>query len=137
VTTTTDYVIVAGMGTSEAMYTPAQAAASHPMAGEIMISGTMDNEMAMGSGTAMNHVEAHICSKATGNVMADIMPTMSLEGMGSGTMPVQVPIARMQGLDRNPADTHYGNNVSVTSGSRYHLVITVNGQTSTLTVKAA
>ena len=78
VATTADYVIVANMGPSESMYTPAQAASSHPMSGEIMVSGTMDSGMPMGSGT-VDHIEAHICSKSTGNVMTDIMPTMHLQ----------------------------------------------------------
>jgi hypothetical protein len=137
VTTTPGYVIVANMGASESMYTPAQAASSHPMSGEIMVSGTMDNGMAMGSGTSTRHIEAHICSKSTGNVMTSIMPTMRLQGTGSGAMATSVPIAKMQGLDRNPADTHFGNNVNITPGSRYRLVMTVNGQTATLTLKAA
>lgn len=137
VTTTADYVIVANMGASESMYTPAQAASSHPMSGEIMVSGTMDNGMAMGSGTSMRHIEAHICSKSTGSVMTSIMPTMRLEATGSGAMATSVPIAKMQGLDMNAADTHFGNNVNITPGSRYHLIVMVSGQTATVALKAA
>jgi hypothetical protein len=35
----------------------------------------------------------------------------------------------MQGLDRNPADTHYGNNVTVVPGDRYEVRTIVGGQT--------
>ena len=135
VATTADYVIVANMGPSESMYTPAQAASSHPMSGEIMVSGTMDSGMPMGSGI-MDHIEAHICSKSTGTVMTDIMPTMHLQATGSGGRASSVPIAKMQGLDWNPADTHYGNNVVITPGRRYHVAVMVNGQTANLTLKA-
>jgi hypothetical protein len=139
VTTTADYVVVAGMGASEAMYTSEQATSMHPKSGEIMVSGQMDNgnnSMAMGSGTTMNHVEAHICSKGAGKVITGVMPTMSLQGTGPGVMATSIPVAEMQGLDRNPADTHYGNNVTITPGSRYHLIVTLNGQSGTVTMTA-
>ncbi len=139
VTTTADYVVVAGMGASEAMYTPEQAASMHPKSGEIMMAGQMDNgnnAMAMGSGTTMSHVEAHICSKTTGKVLTGMMPTMSLRGTGPEAMAASIPVAEMQGLDMNPADTHYGNNVTITPGSRYRLTVNLNGQSGAVTMTA-
>jgi hypothetical protein len=40
-----------------------------------------------------------------------------------------MPVAEMQGLDRNPADTHFGNNVTVVLGDRYEVRTVVEGQT--------
>jgi hypothetical protein len=136
---TADYELVAGVGASEAMYTLDQANSTHPATGEIMVAGQMDNgssSMAMGSGSTMNHVEVHICSKATGKAVAGAMPTMSLQGTDSGAMTTAIPVAEMQGLDRKAADTHYGNNVSMTAGGHYRLTVSINGQSSVINVTA-
>ena len=138
-TQTTDYEMVAGVGASEAMYTPDQATATHPSSGEIMVAGQMDNgsnSMAMGSGSSMNHVEVHICSKTTGKAVSGAMPSMSLQGTDSGAMTTSIPVAEMQGLSRMTADTHYGNNVSMTAGGHYRLTVTINGQSGTINVTA-
>ena len=138
-TQTADYEMIAGVGANEAMYTPDQATSRHPSSGEVMVAGQMDNgsnSMAMGSGSAMNHVEVHICSKATGKAVAGAMPTMSLQGTDSGAMTTAIPVAEMQGLDRMVADTHYGNNVSMTAGGHYRLTVTINGQSSVIKVTA-
>ena len=139
VTTTADYVMVANMGASESMYTPEQAASMHPKSGEIMVSGQMDNginPMSMGAGTSMAYLEVHVCSKATGKAVTDMMPTTTIQGMGSSAMTDSVAVAEMQGLDRNPADTHYENNITVTPGGQYKVVVTMDGQTSTFTITA-
>lgn len=104
-----------------------------------MVAGQMDNgsnSMAMGSGSSMNHVEVHICSKVTGKAVAGAMPSMTLQGMDSGAMTTSIPVAEMQGLDRMPADTHYGNNVSMTAGGRYRLTVTINGQSGEFAITA-
>jgi hypothetical protein len=139
VTTTADYVMVAGMGASEAMYTPEHAASTHPKSGEIMVSGQMGdggNSMSMGAGSSMAHLEVHVCSRATGKAVTDMMPSMTIHSSGSGAMATSVAVAEMQGLDRNPADTHYGNNVTITPGDQYKVVVTMNGQTAGLTLTA-
>jgi hypothetical protein len=138
VTTTKDYVMVAGVGPSEAMYTRAQATAQKPTSGELMISGMMDatNSMAMGTGTAMRHVEVHICSKATGKALTGAMPLMTLSQGGNSSTITNMSVAEMTGLDGIAADTHYGNNVSMMDGSNYSLRVTLNGQTGTFTMTA-
>ncbi len=136
---TADYEMVAGVGASEAMYTPDQATSTHPSTGEIMVAGQMDNgsnSMAMGSGSSMNHVEVHICSKATGKAVVSAMPTMSLQGTNAGAMTTAIPVAEMQGLNRMPADTHYGNNVSMTAGGHYRLTVAINGQSGEFDITA-
>jgi hypothetical protein len=85
--------------------------------------------MPMGSGSTMRHVEVHICSKANGKAMVDAMPTMDLRDLTAGSTLSSMQVGEMQGLDRNPADTHYGNNVSVVPGHRYAVRTTMNGQT--------
>ncbi len=132
VATTTDYVMVAVAGPNESMYTPSEAASMHPTSGEVMISGQMSGSsgsMSMDTGSAMRHIEVHICSKATGKAVVSAMPTMDLRDMTAGSMMSSMRVGEMQGLDRNPADTHYGNNVTVIPGHHYRVRTTLNGQT--------
>ena len=136
---TADYELVAGVGVSEAMYTPTQASSTHPASGEIMVAGQMDNgsnSMAMGSGSTMSHVEVHICSKATGKAVAGAMPVISLQRTDSGATATAIPVAEMQGLDRKAADIHYGNNVNMSAGGHYRLMVKINGQSGVINVTA-
>jgi hypothetical protein len=130
VATTTDYVMVAVAGPSESMYTPSEATSKHPTSGEVMLSGHMAGSagsMSMGSGSAMRHVEVHICSKADGKAVVSAMPSMDLRDLTAGSMS-SLQVGEMQGLDRNPVDTHYGNNVTVVPGHHYQVRTTMNGQ---------
>ena len=86
--------------------------------------------MSMGSGSAMRHVEVHICSKANGKAVVSAMPSMDFQDLSAGSMMSSLQVGEMQGLDRNPADTHYGNNVTVVPGHRYQVRTTMNGQTA-------
>jgi hypothetical protein len=147
-TQTKDFVIVAGVGVSESMYTKTQVASTMPESGEVMVGGQMTatgsssgGSMSMGSGTtmtsgsAMRHVEIHICSKATGKAVAGAMPTMDIQDMTqSGSMMQSMSVAEMRGLDMNPADTHYGNNVSLIPSHRYLLKTTMNGEPGSIEV---
>ena len=120
-------------GPNEAMYTVAQARKLHPKTGEIMVSGQMmgngGSSMSMGSTSVMRHIEVHICSKATGKAVVGAHPAMNLGDLGRVSMLAIVRVAEMQGLNRDPADTHYGNNVTVIPGHRYLLQTIINGQT--------
>jgi hypothetical protein len=133
VTASGGYVMVSIAGPNEAMYTMAQARKLHPKTGEIMVSGQMmgrgGSSMSMGSTSVMRHIEVHICSKATGKAVVGAHPAMNLRDLSRGSMLAIVRVAEMQGLNRDPADTHYGNNLTVIPGHRYQLQTTINGQT--------
>jgi hypothetical protein len=135
VTAVGKYVIVSIAGPNEAMYTLAQARTLHPKTGEIMVSGQMmakgGSSMSMGSTSVMRHIEVHICSKATGKAVAGAQPLMSIKDLSRESMMTKLRVAEMQGLNRDPADTHYGNNVTVIPGHRYQLQTTINGQIGT------
>jgi hypothetical protein len=135
VTTVGKYVMASIAGPNEAMYTVAQARTLHPKTGEIMISGQMigkgGSSMSMGATSVMRHIEVHICSKATGKAMVGAQPLMSIKDLSRGSMMTKLRVAEMQGLNRNPADTHYGNNVTVIPGHHYQIQTTLNGQTGT------
>lgn len=132
VATTTDFVMVAVAGPSESMYTPSEATSQHPTSGEVMLSGQMtgsSGSMSMGSGSPMRHVEVHICSKSDGKAVVSAMPSMNLRDLTTGSTMSSMQVGEMQGLDRNPADTHYGNNVTVVPGHHYQVRTTMHGQT--------
>ena len=149
-TQTKDFVMVAGVGANESMYTKTEVAARMPESGEVMVGGqmtstgsasngsmSMGNGSAMNSGSAMRHVEVHICSKATGKAVTGPVPTIDMQDMTkSGSMMNSMTVAEMQGLDMNPADTHYGNNVSLVPGHRYLLKTSINGQSGSIELTA-
>jgi hypothetical protein len=120
------------------MYTPAQVKSMHPTSGEVMMGSSMGGSgMSMGAGN--RHLEVHIHSRATGKIVTNAMTKIVItdEGaMGSMKMPVTVPVVVMQGVRAGVADLHYGNNVKLTPGHRYRVVVAVNNQTGTFTFRA-
>ena len=92
--TTATYTMSLATGPPERMYSPSEVAATHPTDGEVMLGGTMTggdggHDMAAmgdpggagasagaGGGGALRHVEIHICSRTTGRVIADALPTL-------------------------------------------------------------
>ncbi|MHB8378592.1 MAG: iron transporter [Acidimicrobiales bacterium] len=136
VATTHSYIEVAVLGPRETMYTPAQAAKKHPTSGEVMVSGQMGNgsSMTMGMSASMAHLEVHICSKKSGAAVTNVMPTMTLKSSQMKAKADVIPVAVMRGLSGAIADTHYGNNVVVVPGGRYHLLVTTMGETARFTL---
>lgn len=147
---TTDYYMVMGVGGPEQMYTKAQMQSMHPTSGELMVAGTMmgaspSAQASGGSGSqdmpgmggsadpSTRHVEVMICDQQTGKVITGSMPSMTMGAMNAAAD--TIPVAEMQGVDEGPGDTHYGNNVPMTTGDEYTITCTLNGQTATFTVK--
>jgi hypothetical protein len=54
----------------------------------------------------------------------------------SMAMTVKVPVVAMEGVGEGAADLHYGNNVKLTVGHVYEVVVTVNKETATFTFRA-
>jgi hypothetical protein len=128
--TTKSYVMRLSLGMSEPMWTPAQAKATHPKSGEIMLTGMMmGGAMPMGGG--QRHLEVHITSRASGKVVAGAYPMMTLvDTTARHAMTTPVHVAEMQGVTAGPADVHYGNNVSLVPGHVYRITVTLNGETA-------
>jgi hypothetical protein len=120
------------------MYTPAQVKSMHPKTGEVMVGGSMGGGgMSMGKGT--RHLEVHIHSRATGNVVTNVTPTILIRdktAMPGMNMAVKVPAMAMQGIDQGVSDRHYGNNVPLKAGHTYVITVTVNRQPATFIVRA-
>jgi hypothetical protein len=141
VAATKAYYLVGDAGPEETMYTSDQIASMHPTTGEVMVGGSMSGgdgmsmpsdgtSMPMEAGATMRHIEVHICSKDTGRAVGGAMPTMDIQDVTAGTKTVSMSAAEMQGLDRNPMDTHYGNNASLMSGHAYQAHVVLDGQTA-------
>lgn len=152
---TASFEFVAAAGPLEQTYTKAQVAAQHPDAGETMISGAMMDESGMpmtsGSGSGMSsqgptgndmggtpvnpavsgafrHVEVHICGRASGRVVQNAAPAMTLTDTSGSGLTQKLPIAVMQGVHSGLADMHYGNNARMMRGHHYSLDVTMRGE---------
>jgi hypothetical protein len=126
---TKSYVFALSIGPVETMYTPAQVKAKHPKSGEEMLSGQMTGGMAGMTMpmTGQKHLEVHICTPA-GAVVQGAHPKIVVSDPASKQMAVAVPIAVMEGVTEGASDLHYGNNVTLASGHKITVTVTLNGQ---------
>jgi cation efflux family protein len=135
---TRSYKPTLDVGPLETMYTEAQVKTMHPKTGEVMVGSSMGGSgMSMGKGT--RHLEVHVYSRATAKVVTGVVPTIGLHdktAMSSMNMTVKVPAVAMEGVGEGTADLHYGNNVPLTAGHTYEVVVTVDKQTATFTFRA-
>ena len=110
----------------------------HPKSSEVMVRGSMGGSgMSMSKGT--RHLEIHIRSRATGKVVTDVMPTIRIRdktAIAGMNMTVKVPVMAMAGVGQGTSDLHYGNNVPLTAGHNYEVVVTVDKQAATFTFRA-
>lgn len=137
--TTKSYVIQVNVGPIESMYSPDEVAAQHPSGGEIMLKGQMTPTggstagmpgMGGGAGALDHHLEAHICSRTAGSPVENANPTITVIDAAAANAPIDVPIAVMQGVGQGPGDYHYGNNVKLTPGGSYTVIVSLSGETA-------
>jgi hypothetical protein len=135
--TTPTYKLTLHVGPTETMYTAAQVKATHPKDGEVMVGdSTGMGGMSMGGN---RHLEVHVYSKATGKVVTGAAPTITLTDTSATSgmaMAEKVNAMAMQGIDQGVADLHYGDNVKLTGGHRYKVVVKVKGEKATFSFKA-
>ena len=136
---TKTYALTLGVGPFEAMYTPAQVKAKHPTSGEVMVGGSSMGSGGMSMGKGNRHLEVQVRARATGKVAMGAVPTIGLHdktAMSDMAMTVKLPVVAMEGIDEGAADLHYGNNVKLTTGHVYDVVVTVKHETATFTFRA-
>jgi hypothetical protein len=126
IATTSTYRMALHVGMPEMMYTAAQVRKLHPKSGEVMLRGKMMMGMKMGGST--RHLEVHICMRENRAVITNAHPTITLMGQKANAMPMNVPVAVMEGIGAGPADLHYGNNVPMAGGHRFTVTVTVKRQ---------
>jgi Fe2+ transport protein len=123
---TAHYRLELMLGSTEKMFSPAEAAAQHPTDGEVMVSGGMSMMgMPMASGET-RHLEVHVFSLDKGQIVTDAKVAIAVTGANPKKVE-EVSVAKMYGVKEGPSDTHYGNNVSLPPGN-YAVEITVNGE---------
>lgn len=123
-------------GAAERMYTLAEVRKLHPTSGEVMVGGAMMAMPGMGMNRNTRHLEVQICKGASRSVLMDAMPRIALTDLAGGKV-INVPVAKMRGVDANSADIHYGNNVTIKSGHRYRVAVAAMAATARFIVKAS
>src|SRR5205085_1471207 len=136
--TTASYKLTLSVGPKEAMYTAEELKTKHPKSGEVMVGDSMGmGDMSMGA--ANRHLEVHVASRATGKVVANAAPSISLtdtSAMGGMAASEKVNAMAMEGIGEGVADLHYGDNVKLTAGHVYKVVVTVKGEKANFSFKA-
>ena len=145
VKTADGYRYVLRVGTTERMYSQADADRLQPTSGELMtgsdgmdMSGSTQMSSDMPMAKAMeggNHLEVGICRTQDNSVVSNPHPTIMIQA-SDGT-DKKIDAVAMTGVDGNPADLHFGNNVQLTPGKGYTVTVGMNGTEVTFTdVKA-
>jgi len=136
--TTATYKLTLSVGPLEKMYTADEVQTKHLTDGEVMVGHAMTME-GMSMHAANRHLEVHVVSRTTGKVVTNVRPTIMLtdtSAMGGTAMAEKVNAMAMQGIGEGIADRHYGDNVKLTAGHLYKVVVTVKGEKATFSFKA-
>ena len=136
--TTATYKLTLSVGPVEKMYTVEEVKAKHPIDGEVMVGHSMSMG-GMSMDGANRHLEVHVSSRATGKVVPNAQPAITLtdtSGMSGMPMSQDVNAMAMQGIGAGIVDRHYGDNVKLTVGHMYKVLVKVKGEKATFTFKA-
>jgi hypothetical protein len=138
-TTTASYKLTLEVGPTETMYTAAQVKSMHPTSGEVMLgNGSMMSGGMSGMSGSTRHLEVHIFSRSTGKVLTGLMPSIVVTDTSDKAMMAdRLSVVTMEGIGEGVADYHYGNNVTLTRGHLYRVMVTVKGQKATFSFKAS
>jgi hypothetical protein len=105
------------------------ASASGTPGPEVVLSGALTDV----SGAGATHVELHICKRTTGAVATALHPTITLRNISTGSPPVAMPVAVMEGAGEGVNDLHYGNNMQLEAGDAYAVTVRIgSGDIATL-----
>ncbi len=128
---TASYKLVLTIGPAETMLMLDQAAGA--TSGEVMVpmQGMGMPEMSMtDQGRPVNHhLEVHVYDRASGALVSDMVPTITVAPMGGASRTLDNVMA-MYGVAEGPSDLHFGRNVYLSAGS-YTISVTVGNETAT------
>jgi hypothetical protein len=117
--TTASYKVVLDIGPVETMLTPDQAKGA--TSGEVMVQmmGVPMPSMSMtDQGQPVNHhLEVHLYNKATGAVITDQMPMISITNQKTNANRQLSSVMGMYGVTQGMSDFHVGNNVYLADGT--------------------
>ena len=136
--TTASYTLMLSVGPKETMYTAAEVKAKHPTSGEVMLDDSMSmGGMSMGAGN--RHLEIQVKSRTTNHVLSLMPSSITLtdtSAMSGMAMTDKLQVMAMYGIAEGMSDLHYGNNVKLTAGHVYKVVVIVKGEKATFSFKA-
>jgi|GEM_PF-1009506 hypothetical protein len=115
---------------AEPFFTADEAAAKHATAGMLIMGGAAP--VAPDAESKPNHhLVVHVFDAKTGKAVTDATVSMSFRPIDASGKPsgdsVEVPVVVMQAIGKGAQSTHYGNNVTMSSG-KYSVAVTVNGK---------
>ena len=120
------YVIVVNVLPPERMFTVAEGDRFHPTEGEVVIQGH-PGPIRRNS----RHVEAHLYSRATGEVVTDVRPVLELTDRTRGRT-VSIDATLMQDAIIGARDQHFGTNAVVAPRHRFTLRISIGSEEVTI-----
>lgn len=130
--TTASYTLRLQIGPLANMLMPSQAAGAK--SGEVMVQmpGMAMPQMTMTDNghPVTAHLELHLTDRATGKVVTNQVPTISIRNDSTGAVEKLTSVAPMYDVSVGMSDYHFGNNAYMPAGT-YTIVATVNGQTAT------
>jgi len=130
---TASYTIVLGIGPVETMLMPDQAQGA--TSGEVMAQMPgmpMPTMMPTDQGQPVNHhLEVHIANIATGAVITDRMPTITITDAQGMSRPLDAVMA-MYGVTTGISDWHFGNSVYLPDGT-YSIRVQVGNERTVFT----
>ncbi len=116
------YLVVVNVLPGEAMFTEDEHMQMHPTEGELIIDGP-GNEL----GEHVRHVEAHVYDRATGAVVTDVVPTLTITNRTTGEV-IDVDATLMQDVNIGVLDRHFGNNVMIMPDSDLQVRVTLGDE---------
>jgi hypothetical protein len=125
------------VGPKETMYSAGEVETKHPASGEVIVGDGMSmGGMSMGAGN--RHLEVQIRSRATRKPLGvepvvTLTDTTAMNGMATAG---KLHVMAMYGIAEGRADLHYGNNVALTAGHSYEVVVAIKGEKATFTFQA-
>ena len=116
------YLVIVNVLPGEEMFTDDEKMSMHPTEGELILDGP-GNDI----GEHVRHVEAHVYDRATGAVVANVVPTITVTNRTTGEV-LDVEPTLMQDLNIGEIDRHYGNNVMIMPDSDLQVHVTVGDE---------
>ena len=124
--TTQDYRVALRLGPPAQMISINQTLTA--ISGEVMVSGQISNVTSMNM-TDRYQLEVHVYNITSGAVVTAQNVTIQIVNHATNQS-LTVPVIMMYDVKAGPADTHFGNNVSLQPGS-YTVIVNINGEKAT------
>jgi len=130
--TTQDYHVTLRLGPPAQIISINQTVTA--ISGEVMVSGQISNVTSMDM-TDRYPLEVHVYNITSGAVVTAQNVTIQIVNHATNQS-LTVPVIMMYDVKAGPADTHFGNNVSLQPGS-YTVIVNINGEKATFNLNVS